>query len=542
MKKKLLIFGVLGTLLLAGIIWFFSTYTIIAGQVFDRDVTTVNLSDSELKKPARVAKLTYLEVADLRNTGLTPENYDLLRESLPNCQILWLVPFQGNYLDPTSTSLSLTTITEEEMPLLAYFPDLKTLDMKTCTDVDAILKLQDMYPDCDVQWMVPFQGKSVSYDTKTLTVSSLSGEDLDTIRHFTSLKSVNADKCKDLDAVMKLVDRYPQLEISWKVPILGTSYSQDTTTLELLDANADELMRQIPYLPQLKSVVFTGTAPENDAIYQLKQTYPDVEFVWDFLLCGVMVNSNATEIDLSNIPMESVDEVENSLKYFSCLERVVMCRCGISSEDMDALWKRHPEIRFVWSAYFAGQYIRTDAISFMPWKLGFTRDGRPGMTNEQAKELKYLVDLVAIDIGHNRINDLTFLYYTPNVEYLMMCCSGISDLTPVGSLKKLKYLEIWENYITDLSPLAGCTALEDINFTFTAADSLTPLFDLPLKNIWFNARQYTEEQVQELLDNFPDSTVKYRGAWPTSLGWRRIPNYFAQRDVLEMFYLPSAGE
>ena len=542
MKKQYWIFGGIAAALLAGIIWFICTYAIIGGHIYNRNTLAVDLSDIDLKNPARIAQLESLQAADLRNTGLTPEEYDHLRTALPDCEILWLVPFQGSYLDPDSTCLVLSSITEEEMALLAYFPNLQTIDMTFCTDADAIMKVIDMYPQCDVQWIVPFQGKSIAYDVKNLNLSTLSREDLGMIRYFTALESVTARKCDDLDVIMELRQQYPNLKIKWLVPIQGKTYEQDTTALEFMDADPEELEAQLKYLPQLKTVTLTGTVPDNDTMYDLKQAYPDVEFIWDFQLCGVTVNSSATEIDLSNIPMESVEEVENSLKYFNCLERVVMCKCGISSEDMDALWKRHPEIRFVWSAYFAGHYIRTDSISFMPWKLGYTRDGRRGMTNEEAAELKYLVDLVAIDIGHNRINDLSFLYYTPNVEYLMICCSNISDLTPVGSLKKLKYLEIWENKITDLSPLAGCTALEDINFTFTVVDDLTPLFDLPLKNIWFNGRYYTDEQVQSVVDNFPDSTVKYWGAWPTSLGWRSIPNYFAQRDVLEMFYLKSAGE
>ena len=542
MNKKL---GLItfATLLLAAVFgWFFVTYTIINGTIYRRDVTTLNLSGSILKNPQTLTRLTYLDLADLRDTGLTPEDYEYLREEMPWCEILWLVPFQGKYLDPGTTSLTLSSITDDEIPLLDYFPGLNRLDMRDCSDVEAILKVKERYPHCDIQWMVPFQGGTLSHNTKKLTLTSLSEEDLEAFAHFTALKSVDARACKNLDAVMALREQYPDLDITWAVPIQGSYYGQDTASLELADADAEELMAKIQYLPHLEAITLTGEVPENEAIYELKTTFPNVEFIWDFELCGKKVNSNDQEIDLSGIKMESVDEVEYSLKYFNRLEKVVMCKCGIPSEEMDALWKRHPEIRFVWSAYFAGQYIRTDATTFMPWKLGYTKNGVPGMSNEAAKELKYLVDLVAIDIGHNNINDLSFLYYMPNVEYLMMCCSGVSDLTPVGSLKKLKYLEIWENNITDLSPLTECTALEDINFTYTAAKSLEPLFGLPLKHIWFSGKQYAKEQVQELVDNFPNSTVTYQGEWPTSLGWRDIPNYFAQRDLLNMFYMKSAED
>ena len=545
MNKKYWFIGGIAVLilaLLAGAIWFNCTYTVIGGQIHDRDITSVNLSDIDLRKPERIAQLEGLQTADLRNTGLTPAEYDRIREALPDCEILWLVPFQGEFLDPNTTSLTLSSITEEEMALLAYFPQLQTIDMTSCADVDAITKVIEMYPQCDVQWNVPFQGKSIAYDVQQVVVSTLNQEDIDMLRYFTNLESVNARKCGDLDAIKQLLQQYPDLNVQWLVPLQGKSHESSSTTLEFADADAAELMENLKYFPQLESVTLTGIVPDHAAMDALLEAYPDVDFIWDFLLCGVTVNSNATEIDLSNIKMESVDEVENSLKYFNNLEKVVMYKCNISDEDMDALWKRHPETRFVWGIYFGGYCVRTDETGFMPWKYGYTRDGRPGMSNTEAQKLKYMVDLVAIDIGHNDITDLSFLYHTPNVEYLMMCGTGVTDLTPLGSLKKLKYLELWENPVKDLSPLAGCTALEDINIYGVKAEDLSPLLDLPLKNIWFNARLYSDEQAEMLKNAFPDSNVVHNPRWPTSVGWRRIPNYFAQRDALDMFYMDSAGE
>ena len=541
MKTKYWIFGGIAAVLLAGLIWFACTYTIIGGHIYDRDITTVNLSDIELKNPKRVTKLKSLQEVDLRNTGLTPEEYDHICAALPDCQIVWLVPFQDNLLDPSSTSLTISSITEEEMELLAYFPVLQTIDMKTCTDVDTILKIMDLYPQCKIQWMVPFQNESIPCDEKNLTISSLSQEDLETIRYFTMLESVDARECGDLEAILNLRQLYPNLSVSWLVPIGNESYAGDSVDLEVRDADAQDLMTQLKYFPQLKTITLSGKTPDNDTMLQLRDAYPEIEISWNFKLCGVSVNSSVVELDLSEIQMKSVKEVEKNLKYFSNLEKVIMYKCGISSEDMDALWKRHPEIRFVWGAKFGNQYIRTDETTFMPWKLGYSRDGHARMNNEEAAELKYLVDLVAIDTGHSKISDLSFLYYMPNVEYLMICDSYITDLTPVGSLKKLKYLEIWENKCTDLSPLAECTALEDINLTIVPTKDLSPLLGLNLKNIWLSGWRYPEEEIDRLKATFPDATIKDRGTYPTSFGWRTVPNYFVQRDLLGLPYMKSAS-
>ena len=539
MKKALIFAGAGAALLLAGTLWFSSNYALVNGSIYGRETTTLNLSDSQLKNPEAIAKLTQLQLADLRNTGLTPADYDMLHAALPNCEILWQVPFQGNYLDPNSTELTISAISQDELPLLAYFPSLKSIDMTGCTDVEAVLKVKEQYPACDVHWMVPFQGGSLDSNTQELTITTLDEADISAIGYLDNLKSIDATKCTDLDAVMKLAETYPDCQVKWQVTLGGSSYSSDAATLELADADADQLMAQLPYFTNLESVTLTGNVPDNDTMYELKQAYPDVEFIWDFILCGVTVNSSAVEIDLSNIQMESVDEVENSLKYFNKLEKVVMCKCGISNEDMDALWKRNPEVRFVWSVLFGSARVRTDTIDFMPWKLGYTRDGKGPMNDHDAKNLKYLVDVVVMDLGHNSLHDLSFLYYMPNMEYLLLCECYASDITPLASLKKLKYLELFQNSVTDLSPLAECTALEDVNLCYNPFQDITPLLGLNLKNIWISGWMLPKDQLELLHASFPDAKIVDNSARSTAKGWRDLPNYFAQRDLLGLWYMTT---
>ena len=537
MKKKYwILIGTAAAVLAAGVLWFRSSYALIGGQIYDRDITSVDFSQGNLSNPKKIARLRGLQTADLRNTGMSAQDYEAIRAALPDCEITWQVPFQGQFLDPETTEVTMTSVTEEDIALLGYFTNLQTVDMTACSDLEAAQKIKELHPQCEILWTVPFQGQSISYDTDTLTVSSLSAEDIEMVQYFTQLRSVDATACTDLEAVMQLRNQYPDVQVSWTVPVGSKSCASGTTELELSNASLEEIEALLKYLPELKTLNLAGTY-DNDAMLQLKQAYPNVAIGWDLELCGVTVNTNDTEIDLSEIEMESVDEVENSLKYFNNLEKVIMFKCGISSEDMDALWKRHPETRFVWGVNIAGNYLRTDETTFMPWKLGFARDGSRGITDAECAELKYMVDIVVMDIGHQNITDLSFLYNMPNMEYLMLCEGKITDLTPVGSLKKLKFLELWMNPVSDFSPLAGCTALEDINFTRMHVDDLSVLFDLPLKNIWLSRWYFEDEELEPLFEAFPDANIQSRGEWPTTFGWRLLPNNRAQRDLLGMFYI-----
>ena len=270
---------------------------------------------------------------------------------------------------------------------------------------------------------------------------------------------------------------------------------------------------------------------------------PDAEFHWQFCVCGVLTDSDAAELDLSGIPMESVAEVEESLHLFNGLEKVIMCDCGIPSEEMDALWKRHPETRFVWTVSVAKARFRTDTTALIFFTYGYSGDDTKqgdDIRDKDCGEMKYLVDLVCLDIGHMSIRDLSFLEYMPNMEYLLLCDNGIRDITPVGGLNKLKYLETFNNPISDLSALAGCTALEDLNFTYNTPKDVTFLKELPnLKNLWATGGLLTKDQVAWMEEEFADINLVLYSGRSTAAGWRELPNYYKQRDLLGMWYMTT---
>jgi Leucine-rich repeat (LRR) protein len=200
---------------------------------------------------------------------------------------------------------------------------------------------------------------------------------------------------------------------------------------------------------------------------------------------------------------------------------------------MDALWKRHPETRFVWSVPIRFFTVRTDATTLMPYQYGCTK-----LSNADAKELKHLVDMVCIDFGHMGINDLSFLEYMPNLEYLILVECDIQDITPLGSLKKLKYLELFMNRVTDISALSGCESLRDVNICFNPITDISPLYEIEtLENIWASGLACPYEQIETLIATFPNANMLTHPTHSsTAYGWRKIPGYYEQRDLLGMWY------
>ena len=432
MKKKTVIIA-LTALVLLGILagvalklqsdWIEETYIVIDEVQIRRDVTGLDYSGKGVVELEKLEELTNLQKLDLRNTGLTVDQYERLCSVLPQCRILWSVPFQGGYLDMDAEAIAVTSLSEADVAQLKYLEKLQTVDAAGCRDYEVLLALKEARPD---------------------------------------------------------------LAVSYTVQIGGTEYADTIGELAIENADPAEVSVALEYLEHLTAVTFTGTTPENEQIYQWMCAYPGIQFVWDFEVCGVGTNSLATELILSEIPMESVEEVESSLKYFYDLQKVEMCNCGIPSEEMDALWKRHPQTRFVWTVQVGVCNLRTDIIYFMPYQYGY--DGYSVLKDRHMGEMKYCVDLICMDLGHMEISDYSFLSYMPNMQYLILADTKGKDFSVLAELKELKYLELFMTTFDQAEVLTGLTKLEDLNLGNSKIDNIEPLKQMTwLKHLWMPA-------------------------------------------------------
>ena len=208
-----------------------------------------------------------------------------------------------------------------------------------------------------------------------------------------------------------------------------------------------------------------------------------------------------------------------------------MCGCGVDNETMDALNRKYDNIRFIWSVNLGGALLRTDAEFFMPVKWGVQVD------TDDLYDLRYCTDIVCVDIGHMDVYACEWAAFMPNLRYLLMADTKVSDLTPLKDLKNLIYLELFLTQVRDLTPLLGCTALRDINMCYTYADP-SALLQMPwVENIWWSGHWAIPGLATQLRQNNPHVRVEYTTVSSTGGGWRELPNYYAMRDELLMFYM-----
>lgn len=486
------------------------------------------------------ASASYL---DLTGKDITLRQYEQIHQALPDCRIDWDVPVQGRRYSPAATVVTVTDPGLADAEMLRYLPQLEMLDARNCTDWEALaayLEGTAEYP-CRITVL----GAEVSTDCTALTLADADAAALRRVLPLLKdLKALTLDGAlPPAEERIALVQDYPDIQFLWDVSLLGETYSSNTKELDLSGQTLplSELENALDQMPALEQVNLLDSGLTQAELTSLCQRYPGCSFLWEAEIAGQKYRTDATELDLSRQNVGPLEDLEEVLSCFPQLTRVDMSRCGIDDETMEALNQRHGNIKFVWTVYFRGHAFQTDSPYFYPWKL----DKNLYMDNKDMYPLRYCHDIECIDIGHNfGVTDCEWVRYMPKLRYLIIGETGITDLTPLSTCKNLVYLEMFTLKVTDLTPLQGCTALEDLNLGRVYDADPEPLTKMTwLKNLWWANVDGTygraASNAKEILTPALTSTrLEFNLAHPVSGGWRQLPNYYAQRDLMGMFYLP----
>ncbi len=266
--------------------------------------------------------------------------------------------------------------------------------------------------------------------------------------------------------------------------------------------------------------------------------------LWKLDLCGVQVGPDTETLNYNDQPIESLEPFYRTLPLLTKLTSLEMCGCGVGNEDMDALRSAFPQAGVVWSIKSKYWTVRTDADHFATWRV--VRTDADGLileaysisfnTNADMDWLQYCHDLVALDVGHNKLTNFEFVRNMPNLEYLIIADNRISDLSPVATLPKLKYFEFFANPVTDLSPLSGLVNLLDINMCGCYISDLSPLYGLPLlERVWMTPYNLKDQRAaaEAFHEALPNCTLQYINSRDfTGFGWRLHPRYAEYRRAL----------
>lgn len=472
------------------------------------------------------------EALDLREETLSLEDYHSISEKLPGCDILWKVPFQGGTISSDTKAVTIKQLSGEDMQALLLLPELKTVNADGCTDYALLAQLQEALPDCTVDYTISIGGRRYTPDLRQLELTELAAEDIALLPFFSGLEALRVSGCEDYEALKQLGSENPQWNLTLSFSMGGQEVTSGMEEISVTGATFAELQESLPHLLSLKRLHLTNPQADARQLAALREQYPHVDIRWEVTLFEMTFAEDITEVDISGNIVEDLSRIEALMACLPDLEKLIMSDCGIDNETMAEFRERQREnYKVVWTVYLSDKTkCRTDDIYFMP-----IQQGEYYLLDEHTPNLKYCEDMICIDVGHHAIHNIDFVAYMPHLKYLILAHTQVQDISPIANCKELIYLELDWSIVRDLTPLLECTALEDLNLNETFCDK-TPLLQMTwLKNLWVPGAGYKWGTM--LTEALPDTLVVTQGVSPTGQGWRNLPNYYAMRDVLGMYYM-----
>lgn len=448
-------------------------------------------------------------------------------------------------------------LTDADLSALYAQTQLANLDLRgNDLSPEAVAALIAALPNCDVVWSVPLGGARFDSTSTELTLpADATADDLSRLSFFPALTQVDASAVSDYDALKAAALALPNCQITWNVDVLGERYPSSTTALDLTRAtisDANALVAALKGFPKLESVDLTGQKLAPEDMTAITTALPDTQFLYSVDLFGVSVDSAATEADISDIAVDSVESVSQKVALLPNLTKLVMCNCGLSNEQMETLIAAHPNVKFVWLIKVGGWEMRTDVKAFSKGNRktfdggAYVGKGKTNFTSEDIAPLKYCTDLIALDLGHgSRITDLSVLQYLPKLRFLIVAMNQITSIEDLKYCPDLEYLEIFQNFIGDWSPLLSLTKLTHLNCSTNYGKDAdgkrtfpdyTILKQMPqLQRIWIIRSGLDETQLADLRAALPNAVINNVGTHSTSDGWRDNDLY---REMQGLFNLP----
>ncbi len=486
---------------------------------------------------------------DLRGGGMTLAEYRELSAELPQCRILWDIPVGSGTYDSTASTITVERVDEALLEVLPLFENLQEIDAAAIPAVQDLERLRQAVPGCRILWTIHMEG--VRHDPSE-TVLDLSGtgltvvELLENLSRFEALEQVtlrNAALTEDDKAM--LLAAFPNTAFVWDVEVLGKTFANTDTLLSFAGETVDPeaLASAAGEFAQVAEIDLSGCGLDIGELTVIQEAYPGSFLRSELTLYGQTFRTDAETLDFSGIPMESTEQVAAMAALMPKLQKVDMCDCGISNEEMDALNKQFENTLFVWRIHFSVYTLRTDATYFCASDLPQNDYVAIKMTDEQLEPLKYCTELIALDLGHMQYTDLSFLENMPKLRYLILVEARFSDISPIASLKELEYLELFVNTFDDLTPLLECKSLRNLNIGFTRGYDPSVLKEMVwLERLWYPGHGQDSAVIEEITAALPNTLV-YAPAWSsdgsTGNGWRETEEYYEMRDIFHMHYMPG---
>ncbi|MBR0208466.1 MAG: hypothetical protein IJQ43_06180 [Oscillospiraceae bacterium] len=396
--------------------------------------------------------------------------------------------------------------------------DARTLDL-TVGDYEAAAA---KYPEQTIRWSVPIGQERFDSFSERIAPHSLPPEELDRLRFFPALKSIDASGCTDYEALAEDWRALEDVDLRWSVPSADGAIDGRTEKLEVKALSAEELRALIALLPELKEIDLRPSSFSDEETDALRRDFAGLDILFDVRFWGLSVPGDARSLTLPEGAQGETEELCRALDRLEQLESADLRGAHLGLAELAAVLEHCPE-ETLYEVPLYDLVLPCDCEEFSLAKRKLADTAELEAAAALLPKLKKVdmcgcgfsnEEMDALNKRHEGVNfvwEIRFSLYTIRTDSIAFCASnlpnhgwsatratdeqiallryckdlialdlghmGFSDLSFLESLPHLKYLILVEERLHDITPIGTLEELEYLEIFINRIDDVTPLLN-----------------------------------------------------------------
>lgn len=411
------------------------------------------------------------------------------------------------------------------------------------------------------------------------------GSDLAVLDQYPNLEYVDLRGSSCYEDILDYSASHPDIKVRFSIMLGELIFNHDVTEIKLLgsDATFADLMQNLKYFHSLNAIHIDQISISKAQLDELKNAYPQIDFSYTVKIGDAFHDATVTELNLSALTSEYVDE---AIASFELMPNLTTVNLGISSDNMSfadvgKIMQAYPHLNYNYQFKLFGKNLTTatksltynrinignsglnqirEALAVMPdctyicldncnidneilakfredfpdinivWRVfvgeySVLTDAevilmQKTVDDTEARPLQYCTNVKYLDLTGCRIRNFDFLLNMPNLECAVLQLTLFSDPSVLRNAKNLTWLNLANcSSLRDASALSNLTNLKNLNLSATKIRDTTPLDSLPLERFKCAKSSINDEELSRFQTRHPNCMVTDTGS-VTGKGWR----------------------
>ena len=301
------------------------------------------------------------EPIDLRGKKVSVRKYNEVAQRHPDDLVLWDVPIGEGSFDCLSTAISVGDFSEKEVENFSYLSALRSVDARASSSTEAIKALIRSYPELDVSWNIPIGAGRYDNKAEEIALGDFTAEEIENFDWFENLRRVDATQSVSYDEILALREAREDLELKWSVQIGSESFPSTTKELSVPEGvTTEELNAKLRYLPEVRMVDTTAAQYAAAELRPLRAAYPKIRFLFKVTIAGQTIRSNTENMNISESANLKLDELLEHGEDFSELKIINLGSRQMALDDVIAIREAYGGVEVICRVTVCGKEQSSD--------------------------------------------------------------------------------------------------------------------------------------------------------------------------------------